>query len=337
MVQPLPWHQTIWQQLQSRRQQLPHAILLHGMTGIGKAHFSEALAASLLCEAPHSTNGACGHCQACNWLSQGNHPDFRRILPPADMPSEDAEPAKRSGLWIGIEAIRDLTDFVQLTSHRSGVKVVLIPSAEKLNQAAANALLKTLEEPPAGVIFILVCQQLGRVLPTIRSRCQKISLPAPARGEALAWLADQRLSGHEMLLDLSGGMPLLTAQYANDEVLASLPTVLEWFSAPRKDPVQVAQDWSKLPLSTLHDWLGKWLYDLLRLSVGGQIKYYPDKSDALQNLAGRTDSVALMECMTALQQDKRLLSHPLNQKLMLENWLFSYRGLWQKRAVPVSS
>ncbi|MEA3129658.1 MAG: polymerase subunit delta, partial [Paraburkholderia sp.] len=167
-----PWQADDWNRLQQLRGHWPHALLLHGQAGIGKLRFAQHLAQGLLCEAQQPNGEPCGACVACNWFTQGNHPDYRIVVPEAlaaeaglgNAADEKAEKAdgdegkktRAPSKEIKIEQIRGLLDFVGVGSHRGGARVVVLYPAEALNLAAANALLKTLEEPPAGVVFLMV-------------------------------------------------------------------------------------------------------------------------------------------------------------------------------------
>jgi DNA polymerase-3 subunit delta' len=185
-----PWQESSWQQLQLLRQRMPHAILFHGAAGIGKADFIEQFAQGLLCEAVLPDGHACGVCASCGWFSQQNHPDYRRVRPEAledEPPAEGeegegeakktAKSAKAPSKEIKIEQIRNLADFMNISTHRQGLRVVVLYPAEALNMPASNALLKTLEEPPPGTVFLLASNSLDRLLPTILSRCRKFACP----------------------------------------------------------------------------------------------------------------------------------------------------------------
>ena len=166
-----PWQADDWSRLQQLRSHWPHALLLHGQAGIGKLRFAQHLAQGLLCEAQQPNGEPCGHCAACGWFSQGNHPDYRIVVPDAlaaergpasaDDSADKADKAdgdegrktRAPSKEIRIEQVRALLDFSGVGSHRGGMRVVVLYPAEALNVAAANALLKTLEEPPAGVVF----------------------------------------------------------------------------------------------------------------------------------------------------------------------------------------
>ena len=223
---PLPWQSGLWDQLAGWRDRLPHAVLLHGGRGIGKRHVAQAFAQLLLCESPRSAQ-ACGTCASCQLIAADNHPDFRWLMPAADMPprADDAgEPEEGSeaveaqatggkskkppSREIVIDQVRRIGDFLSVSSHRGGRRVVLLAPAEALNGPAANALLKMLEEPPAGAVFLAVSDQIDAVLPTIRSRCVLVRAPAPPWAEALGWLRGQGVEDAESRLAEAGGAPM---------------------------------------------------------------------------------------------------------------------------------
>ncbi len=203
-----PWQTQAWQALESLHDRWPHALLIHGQAGIGKTAFARRVAKALLCEAAAAETRPCGHCVACNWFEQGNHPDFRAVvpeslastLPGADAANGDADGTEKSAdkrgdksgdkgdaakskvpsKEIKIEQIRSLLSFCSIGAHRGGRRVVLLFPAEAMNAAASNALLKTLEEPPDGIVFVLVTSRIERLLPTIISRCRQWPLATPA-------------------------------------------------------------------------------------------------------------------------------------------------------------
>jgi DNA polymerase-3 subunit delta' len=191
-------HSSLWERLQARRAQLPHSLLLSGPRGLGKFDLARAFAASLLCENPLQNGNACGSCLACNWLSQGNHPDFRLLQPDALAESEGEEgtevkeSGKKASQQITIDQVRGLDDFLHVGTHRHGLRVVIVCPAEAMNRSTANALLKTLEEPAAGTLFLLVSNEPERLLPTIRSRGPgpgSLPLVLTHRNAGCHWLA----------------------------------------------------------------------------------------------------------------------------------------------------
>jgi DNA polymerase-3 subunit delta' len=183
-----PWQVQVWQHLNQDNRRMPHALLLHGRAGIGKYDFARHFSQALLCSNKNAQGLACEKCSSCNWFNDNSHPDFRLLSPEQEAEAEDevvSTKKTRKKTQISVAQIRDLSSFLSLTSHCSGgLRIILIHPAESLNIASANALLKMLEEPAEGVIFILVAHQLQRLLPTIISRCQKINMPIPDETQA---------------------------------------------------------------------------------------------------------------------------------------------------------
>ena len=231
----LPWQEGPWSQLATMLDtgRLPHALLLHGPAGIGKRRLAVRLAGAILCTEPRP--GPCGTCRSCHLLNVGNHPDFRKI-----------EPAEgESGIPIG--AVRDLIDQFTLAAERA--RVAVIAPAEAMNQAAANAFLKTLEEPAGRVVFILTSDAPGRLPATIRSRCRKMALPPPSSQEALAWLRTKTESAlAARLLELAGGAPLTASELGlrhDEAALDALHAKTTALLGGAADPIEVAEHWRK--------------------------------------------------------------------------------------------
>ena len=183
----LPWQHDAARAALRRRARWPHALLLSGREGIGKRTFALELARSLLCEDGAGDGFACGVCASCRYVQAGQHPDLR-IVEPVEL---DDDNVATPSLWITIAHVRALIDWAQLTSHRHVAKVAVIAPAERMNVAAANALLKTLEEPPSSTYLILVAHQPGRLPATVRSRCQWLAAPVPDEAVAREWLVGQ--------------------------------------------------------------------------------------------------------------------------------------------------
>lgn len=330
-----PWNAALFRQLVADPAHMPHAILLHGPAGVGKLALATELARWALCEKP-SNEGGCGVCDACNWFEQGNHPDFRRVEP-VDPEAEDDAPArktpKKGGRLIKVETIREITRFLELTSHRGGWRVALIQPAEYMNPAAANALLKTLEEPPARVLLLLVSHQVGRLLPTVVSRCRQVAVPLPAREPALAWLRDAGIGEtFEALLAEAGGAPLTAFSYAEPERSSRRDAFLDLLAQPRQlDACQVAQTYQS-GLAEAWGWLSRWLHDLLAQRLAGQTRYFPDRSDALARISAVSGLPELLAFQRELTQGGRWLRHPLNAALLLESWLIRYSEIAGARA-----
>lgn len=320
-----PWQQDDWRRLNAERERLPNAWLFTGPGGTGKLEFAEHLAQSLLCEQPQADHQPCGQCEACRWFAHGSHPDFRRLTPHGedDEPSKDSKPTRKLPV-IKIEAVREVIDFAHLTAHRAGRRVVLVEPAEALNPAAANALLKILEEPPEQVLFLLVAQAPQRLLPTIRSRCRQFPLSHPDHRQALAWVESQQIANPAIELARHGGAPL----FDHDPALAKLRgQFIDGLALPTFGTVLTlaeAVDKAKLPLALPITWLLKWLHDLAGLRLAGHIRYHPDQKAVLADLAQRADLAQLMRCQQALLQLAPFGQHTLNTRLQLEALLMEY-------------
>ena len=324
-----PWLQAPWQALLRERERWPHALLITGEPGIGKRVFAEYLAQFLLCEDPQKATQPCGVCDGCRWYLAGNHPDFR-VLQPEDAEDERAdEPenkkAKKKSEIIRVEDVRALADFVNLSAHRRGVRVTLVVPADAMNVAAANAFLKTLEEPPAGAVFILVADHWRRLLPTIRSRCRVFPLALPEPQAAMTWLHAHGVVNPALHLAHTGGAPLAAMNDAAAEWLPVRQNFLEHIAqAATLDVLKLSADLDKAKLDTglVITWLQKWVYDLISLSLTQKIRYYPDWQDALARLAPRAH--LLMPYVNQLTEAQKLSRHPLNQRLVFETLLFAY-------------
>ncbi len=307
---------------------LPHAMLLVGAEGLGKAVFGENLAHLMLCEAP-SSHAACGECQACRWMGGGNHPDFRHVKPGSDEEDEEGgreKAKKRSPGIIRIDQIRELEPFVFVGSHRMGRRVVLLTEAEAMNNAAANALLKILEEPPPSVYFILTSSRHRFLLPTIRSRCRIQAFSAPEAADAQQVLSHAGLEPKDgRFLDLAGGAPLRVLKWKESGTLKPLEALIDTLLTPSSDPLNLAARWDGLlrsepafSLEHLVEEVQRWLFDLAQDRMGGRMRYHAGWP-RLKSVPGKLDPVALLGAWQELMQFRRSARHPLNQLLFLES------------------
>lgn len=332
-----PWQEDAWTRLQAMRVRLPHAILFHGPAGIGKADFIEAFAQALLCENMRPDGHACGTCASCGWFVQGNHPDYRRVRPEAmedEAPSAEGDEApaeekkaksKTASKEIKIEQVRALADFMNISTHRQGLRVVVLYPAEALNMPASNALLKTLEEPPPGTVFLLASNGLDRLLPTILSRCRKFALPMPDHGQALAWLDAQGVADADGWLREQGGAPLAALAQAETGSREELDGLLHVLAHPSVDAaLRSADKLSKAPLAALVAWQQRWLYDVFSYKLSGVIRYYPRYQRELAALAGRVHVAQLMQAIKSTNERRAVADHPLSPKLFVEDMLLDY-------------
>ncbi|SDV51452.1 DNA polymerase III subunit delta' [Chitinasiproducens palmae] len=344
-----PWQEGDWRRLDSLAGRWPHALLLHGQAGIGKYAFARHLAQSLLCEA-QATTRPCGRCIACNWFAQGNHPDYRAVVPEAleaalgtggpDAQGGKAEKGEGEGAKsdgegakgkapskdIRVEQIRALLDFCALGSHRGGARVALLYPVDAMNAAAANALLKTLEEPPADVVFLLVCVHPERILPTIASRCRRWPMSLPERTVAEAWLAEQGVAQPAQALAVAGGSPLLATAQQREPGQAVL--VAQLAAGAQCDAFACGEALAKSALADVHGCVQRWLYDLLSMREAGVVRYFPDHRATLAALAGQVDGTALAGLLSRLTRQRRSDAHPLNARLRAEAICLEYRALF---------
>lgn len=311
---------------------MPHALLLYGREGIGKLRFAMALAQGALCESPVSDR-ACGNCPACGWMKAGTHPDVRMIEPAAlAEPQDEAQPTAKASVRILIEQIRDLADFINVAAHRGRAKVVIIHPAEALNPNAANALLKSLEEPPPGASFLLVSHRIHFLLPTLRSRCRLAALPAPDAESATAWLSGQGVSDPALALAHTGNAPLLAAGFAEKDYWQQRDTFLKSIAARRFDTLAAAESASDFPLRDVLGWLQKWTFDLVLQKLLGRLRYNPDRAKEIAALAPGIDPLRVLRYHRELLKLQPLIEHPLNARLLLEELLFEYEAALKSQA-----
>ena len=326
-----PWHSRAFEALLTRRDRLPHALLLRGREGIGKLAFADALARALLCESPQVGGRACGKCVACAWMEQGSHPDFRRLTPESVTPPVEAEEGsgKKPSEQIQIGQVREIGDFIVMTSHRGGAKVVLIHPAETLNVHAANALLKSLEEPPPRTYFLLVAHRWHQLLPTIRSRCEQVVLAAPSHAEARDWLGGQKLRDADLALAQAGGAPLLALKF-DEDYWRQREALLTAITSPGFDSLSTAEQVRETAPALVVSWLQKWAFDLVSHKMTGRVRYNPDLSDAVAAAAARLDLIEALRFQRHMVRLQRIVSHPLNTRLFLEQLLLSYAALLRR-------
>lgn len=301
-----PWNQPLFDSLKRRTERLPHALLIHGARGTGKLALAEHIAQFLLCEAAEAARRPCGVCEGCRWFLAGSHPDMRRVEPEAlaREPRVDAEegdtPAKKGkpSTEIKVEQVRDLAGFLNLRSHRGRLRVALVHPAESLNPNSANALLKGLEEPPAGAVFLLVSHRPAQLLPTIRSRCVAFPVAIPPQEQALQWLSAQGAKDPGRWLAYAGGAPLLALEYAGRAAI--LDRLL-------KQPAPVD---NREELEVLAEALQKIALDRAFSALG-----LPSKYQTGARPADRTQARAWLAFARQMGQHRLLAGHPLNPKL----------------------
>jgi len=326
MNAPYPWLATRWQRLLAQKTHPPQALLIVGPAGVGKGALARTWAQTLLCEAPQASGDACGVCEACHWFAAGTHPDYR-VLTLLEKENDKGE--TRLATEIVVDQAREAVEFVQLSTYRAGRRVVLVQPADALNLAAANALLKVLEEPPLNTSFLLVSDQPQRLLPTIRSRCTRLDVGLPPQQDALQWLCDNEITQAEEMLALSGGAPLKVVNWTETGDLAERSEILQMLSRPRSlDPVARAEAWKSLNPRIWHTIAYKWLCDMMATQQHSTARFNPDFSEALVKLGEHADLFRLLELAKMHSEQGRVVIHPLNRQLQLEEWLIRYKHVF---------
>lgn len=346
-----PWLQA---QLESLLAQRGHAWLLAGPSGLGQFELALALARAWLCEEP-TPQGACGHCGSCHAVDVHTHADLCMLMPETlslalgwpldektqdDLDSKKRKPSKE----IKVDAAREAVTFTQFTRSRGDTKVVLVFPAERMNHVTANTLLKTLEEPPGAVKFILATEAAHQLLPTIRSRCLGHTMVWPEFEQALAWLADEvagQRSGEpgtkkstaaaqpsdlRTLLEASGGRPADALAWAQGTPAAE--AAQHWQNLPlalTRGDVSVLADWT--PAQVL-DALQKLCHDTMAVRVGAAPRFFSVEdlgraaASGGKSAAGQSSAAslyALAAWAKELSAMARTVEHPYNPGLMLES------------------
>jgi len=330
----LPWHREAWQRA-GLASGVAQSVLVSGAAGAGLREFGWAIVLGALCPTPSADGQACGQCQDCGWAGQGRHPDMLVLgadAPDHDDSGDDAAPTteerKRDRTNIAVGDIRALTVFLQKSATRDHARVALLWPADSMNLAAANALLKILEEPPAHTHLVLVARSVERLPATVRSRCRLLRLQGPSRQEARAWVGAQKVSQPELALAQVGQAPLaaaqLTAAYwsARDRLLPGL-------AVPRggRREVRLLDMADAVELAHLVHLLQTWCLDLLAARHAIEPRYHPDQAEELRRCAPRAAPEALFALLRQLGHSRRLLEHPLNPRLAAEELLLGYMSM----------
>ncbi len=330
-----PWQQAAWHHLseQITSGTLSHALLFSGPAGNGLESFAQSLAHRLLCDNASGHDPACGQCKQCRLIDADTHADIVSVTP------------EEKSSVIKVDAIRRLVEFFNASSQQGGRKVALIYPAEALNVNAANALLKTLEEPTPDSVLILVSGNPGRLLPTSRSRCQVLEFAIPDINTTRDWLMldDAISSGSESALDavisMAAGAPLLAKEYMLNDAGAEVEKMQQELAAVLKQELgssAVADRWSDdLALKRVH-WMIQWLEQIIRYKASNNERYlqYSPMQKMFVYLADKASPAELYALYDESRQQAGLLAGPSNPNpaLLFESLLFGWMSLMRRRA-----
>jgi len=300
-----------------------HAWLLQGPSGLGQYTLATALVGAWLCESNMAaTQGACGQCGSCHALSVHTHADLFVLMPETILlalgwplgekaQSEIDNKSRKPSKEIRIDAMRDAIEFCQRTNARGKGKAVLVFPAERMNHITANALLKTLEEPPGALKFMLASEAAHQLLPTIRSRCLIHTMVWPDPQEATAWLQTQGIAPAEaaLLLKSAGGRPEVVQRQK------LMGQSMQWWSSfPKAMRAGDASFCSDLPASEVISALQKLCHDLLMAQIFAPLRYFDSKDLP----AVKVSTVQLTAWFKRLSLAAKSAEHPFNAGLMLE-------------------
>jgi len=316
---PYPWQKKAWDLLKKQWPHWPHGFLFSGQEGLGVEAFSYFVAQCLLCEESTSATPArCDVCKSCHLLKANTHPDLITLSL-----GEGEE-------LIKIDDIRNAMASVMQTGHQGLNRVILMTSAEAMNVNSANALLKTLEEPPPHVFIILCTSMPTRLLPTLRSRCEWISFLPDGGKETLDWLKAQtpQANNHEAVLKAHHGFPLLALKALSDPGALLWEEILFLLSKEKDFSSEMGAYSFK---EVLDGFLGC-VNELIQIHMGGKdLSALEERiKEPLRNLKEKIPLSALFEFYTYLIQQKKKPFHRLNQTLLLEDLLFRWKRLYRE-------
>jgi DNA polymerase III subunit delta' len=324
------WNQTLWDKVFSSPGGPPGTLLLAGPKGTGKRSFAQTLAQAILCSERGATNTPCGACKSCRLFLAGSHPDFRLVEPAqeeldvADAGASAGQPPARGSRAILVAQIRALSDFLGVSAHLAGARVVLIQPAERLHPSAASALLKTLEEPARRTHFNLVSDRPAQLLPTVTSRCFRLGFGVPRHSDSVQWLAERQVDRPDIALAQAGFSPLAAEQLAQGDFWNRRRALTDLLGSRGTSAGELASHVAADELPLLCELLYRWCYDLLALRLTGQVRYSPDYAKTLARLADNADVLHLQSLVAGLNSANRALEHPLSARLVIERLAIQY-------------
>lgn len=318
-----PWMHSQWQQLMHRyaQQRLPHALLFYGLQGLGKRAFAKQFANAILCETPEQDGQACGQCRSCTQFRAQTHPDFHMLEPD--------EPGKA----LKVDQIRQLIEHFSLARHYQRYRVAILCPADAMNTAAANSLLKSLEEPPGNTLIILITSQRRRLPATILSRCQHMNFLAPSYDMALSWINNSHSGAAERSAErliLAYGAPVKALDAENEQLLPLRDDIFAHFShialQQQLALAPASSSWLKSDNTAPIQWLYSWVSDLIRLKCHlGSAILNSDKQEELSKIAKKVELSGLFDYLDRIVSASRQASAPLNKQMVMDDLLIQWQ------------
>lgn len=315
----LPWLVEPLQTLRDHRR--GHALILHGGAGSGLLELAWRAGQAWLCENPP---GPCGHCVSCHLVAGHGHPDLKVLMPEtvqqelrwaageggeAEGGEGDSKAKRKPSREIRVEQVRQAIDWAHTSSSRGQAKILLVFPADAMNAVSANALLKTIEEPPAGMKILLCVADPEQLLPTIRSRCQRVRLAVPGPDQALSWLTAQGVQDGGVLLAATGGEPLSAARLAADGLTAAV-----WAGLPQQLRQGDLRVLAAMPVPLALRTMLQMCHDAMALAAQGEPRFFP-----VTSLGRAGDMAALAQWLSALHSAVRHDQHPWNAPLLIDS------------------
>jgi DNA polymerase-3 subunit delta' len=310
----LDWHQIV------QKNRVPHAVLIDGSQGLGKIYLANTMAQIALCE-NLTDDGVCQNCKSCELIHANSHLDLIHI--------------RAENSIIKIDQIRKLSQDVTLTTTRNQYKVIIIENAENLNKSSANALLKTLEEPPKSSIIILTSSDSSRLLATIKSRCLKLNVSNPSRQLSLNWLSKRHLESKNEDLNLSliltNNAPLLADKILQDQKIIQLKTMIDdlyLLKVSSLTILEVTKKWLDdeiyFNLSLVSNFLMILIQVKLKLVLVDDFTEIRQYQDLLNQL---NSHVRLLDFINTIHIFIKRLNTPLKKELLIEELLINWQNV----------
>lgn len=316
MNQLYPWLTDLWQEWQANLQtdRFSNASLVVAQEGMGVEKLVDQFSRAVMCQ--NYPAESCGFCHSCQLMESGSHPDFHVVKP------------EKEGKTITVEQIRQCNRLAQESSQLSGSRLFVIHPVEAMNESAANALLKTLEEPASSCIFLLVTHRSHSLLPTITSRCQQWHLAMPESQSVAKWLSEQSIGNvPAYAAHINGNAPLATLDFVNQDKVSRYLEIESQFLAmleQRADIVNLAKQLAVEPNESLN-WIWYLLVDAQKTQYGLQLASFTPGSATVAELVEYKQLYSQAQELLKLIEQLRLHSG-LNAELLILDWLFKFNG-----------